>query len=297
MLAPGRKAITPQCGIKGEPATIGLRSMAPLGPITVGYDGSPDAQRAAAWSGAVAGALDGVAVHLVHALSMPVLLAHHWQMSVEALFETQEREMRERLEIERRALAAQGVGCELFVRRWLPVETLLEHAVEHGAGLIVVGQHGHQPSRLLLGGVSDAVARQAEAPVVVVRGAPRPAPPDTVLLALDGSEASRRAAEAVASWFPEARVRAVRVRAEDADTDDLGAITGLLEGLGVTAERIEVRLSDGPAAETLLELASEPDVDLLAAGRRGTSGWRELLLGGVSSKLLQLSPCPVLLAH
>jgi nucleotide-binding universal stress UspA family protein len=59
-------------------------------------------------------------------------------------------------------------------------------------------------------------------------------------------------------------------------------------------------LKSGSPAEHLLELAREGvdgGFDLLAAGRTGHSGWRNLLLGGVAEKLLQLAPCPVLLAH
>ena len=266
------------------------------GPITVGYDGSLDAGRAASWAGGVAAALAGTPVHLVHAISLPAIPPHHWQLSVEALLEQQETEIREQLAAERRALVERGVAGELFVRRWLPVETVLEHAREHASGLVVVGQHGHRRTRRLLGTVSDAVARQAEMPVVVVRGRETPSPPRTVLLAFDGSQPARRAAEAVARWFPEAAVRAVRVengagKAEPAET------LRLLAEAGIAAGRIELRTASGNAAAALLELAGDPAVDLVAAGRRGRSAWAELLIGGVTEKLLQLAPCPVLVAH
>jgi nucleotide-binding universal stress UspA family protein len=58
-----------------------------------------------------------------------------------------------------------------------------------------------------------------------------------------------------------------------------------------------LRVADGPAAPALLALAAEESVDLVAAGRRGRSGWRERVLGGVADKLLHLAPCPVLVAH
>ena len=70
-----------------------------------------------------------------------------------------------------------------------------------------------------------------------------------------------------------------------------------LERVGLDPARTELRLESGPAASTLLDLAAAGGFDLVAAGRRGLSAWRDLLTGGVSEKLLLLSPCPILLAH
>jgi nucleotide-binding universal stress UspA family protein len=47
----------------------------------------------------------------------------------------------------------------------------------------------------------------------------------------------------------------------------------------------------------LLRLAAGEAIELVAAGRRGHSAWSERVLGGVTEKLLQLAPCPVLVAH
>ncbi len=267
-----------------------------MGPITVGYDGSKDAQRAASWAAAVVTRLGGVPLHLVHALSLPSIPAQHWELRVDELLDHHEAEMRVALEHERSELTATGATVEIFVRRWLPVETLLEHVRDHRSELLVVGQHGYRSGRLLLGSVSSAVAREATVPVVVTRGRETVAPPRVVLLAFDGSKGSRRAAETVARLFPDAHVRAVRIRDEKAE-GNLEALASLLDEIGIDRSRVELRSAEGPAAETILDLAAEPDVDLLAAGRRGLSAWRELLLGGVSDKLLQLAPCPVLVAH
>jgi nucleotide-binding universal stress UspA family protein len=269
-------------------------AMPPLGPITVGHDGSPDARRAARWAAGLAAAHEGTELHLVHALSMPDIPANFWDLRVDELFARHEREIRAALESERRALAELGVAVELFVRRWLPVDTLLAHARERRSGLIVVGQHGTRRSRPLLGGVSDAIAREAEMPVVVDRGRERAAPPALVLLALDGSDACARAAAAVARWFPAARVRAVRVGGEGRAGADLARVAG---DSGLAAERIELVEAAGDPAERLIELADADDVDLVAAGRRGRSALAALLLGGVATKLLQLAPRPLLLAH
>ncbi len=267
----------------------------PLPPIVVGSDGSPDARRALAWALEVAALHAGTRVHLVRALGLPALPLSPPGTTVRDLLDSQEREADERLEVERAEAAARGVPAETHLRRWLAAETILEHATTVGAGLLVVGQHGLGPTRLLLGSVSSRVARAASAPVVVIRGRETAAPPRQVLLAFDGSPSALRAAEAIARWLPTARVTALTVENElELPAADLAVrlgASGLAAGV-VVAERTR-----GRVAEALLERAEKDGFDLLAAGRRGLSAWRELLLGGVSEKLVQLAPCPLLLAH
>jgi len=275
------------------------RSPAPS-PVVVGFDGSPDARRAAAWAAALARARGGRALHLVHALALPAIPHHGYDhLSVGELLGRHEREMRERLEAERDLLAAEGLPVEIHLRRWLPVETLIEHAQSQGAGLVVVGRHGSGASHLVLGSVSAAVARRAPVPVVVVRGETRPSPPRLVLAALDGSAPARAAVAALAEWAPTAEVLAVRVReaaADGAGIDEEDVVRDLA-GAGLDRLRRRIRIVSGPVAESLLALARGEGADLITAGRRGQSAWEDLLTGSVSDKLLQLAPCPVLLAH
>jgi nucleotide-binding universal stress UspA family protein len=265
----------------------------------VGFDGSADARRAAAWAAALARARGGRALHLVHALALPAIPHHGYDhLSVRELLERHEHEMRARLEAERELLAVDGLVVEVHLRRWSPVETLIEHAQSRGAGLVVVGRHGSGASRLVLGSVSAAVARRAPVPVVVVRGEARPAPPRLALAAMDGSAPARAAVAALAEWAPGAELLAVRVReATDAAGLDEADVALDLAATGLASQRHRIRIVAGPVAESLLALARGEGADLISAGRRGKSAWEELLTGSVSDKLLQLSPCPVLVAH
>ena len=89
-------------------------------------------------------------------------------------------------------------------------------------------------------------------------------PAKKVLLALDGSEASRNAARSATSAFPDATVLAATVH----------------HGAEQLGER---------------EIAAEIAAAGIAAGRHGPL--HELFVGNVAEKLLQLAPCPLLLAH
>lgn len=271
-----------------------------ISPIVVGFDGSGDSRRAAAWAAALAREHPGTALHLVHALTLPAIPFPSSGITVDQLIARHEAEIRDAMERERRELATDGLAVELYLRRWLPVESVLEYAEEHAAGLIVVGQRGVRATRLLLGSVSSAIARAAEVPIVVVRGELRARPPARVLVALDGSEVGARAAAAARRWCPHARFLAVSVR-DGRENADETALRRQLDAAGFDRAATELRLLDGPVAESLLAVLEEEreggPIDLVAAGRRGLSRWTEMLLGAVSEKLVQLAPCPVLLAH
>lgn len=58
---------------------------------------------------------------------------------------------------------------------------------------------------------------------------------------------------------------------------------------------VNARALHGSAPETLVGLAG-PD-DLMVVGARGLGGFKGLLLGSVSAKVLELSPCPVVVVH
>jgi nucleotide-binding universal stress UspA family protein len=267
-------------------------------PVVVGFDGSADAVRACDWAAGVAAARRAP-IDLVHALQLPPIprFDHH-ELTVSELLARGEEAMRTRLGAERDRLAARGLEVRVHLRRWLPADTLIEHAVAAAAGLVVVGRHGEGASHLLLGSVSAAVARGAPMPVVVVRGGEHASPPRRALVAVDGSDAARKAAAALALWAPGAELVAVHVRdgREDRFADPDALRRWLLEA-GLATDRCRVGVLDGPVAATLLERAAAERVDLVAAGRRGLSPWQSLLVGGITEKLLQLTPCPLLLAH
>jgi nucleotide-binding universal stress UspA family protein len=265
--------------------------------VLVGYDGSPDAERAAAWAAAAARERPGTVLHLVRAQTLPPLPLGGSERTAAEILAAHEASERQELEAARDRFAAGGLAVEIHLRRWLAAETLLERAAESGAGLVVVGQHGHGPTRLLLGSVSGKVARGAEVPVVVTRGEQGGAvPPQRVLLAVDGSRSAFAAAAAVATWTPRAHVTAVRVL-EDGESAESEPLAAGLAAAGLGPGRCELEFADGPIARTLLDRARDGDFDLLAAGRRGLSAWQGLLTGSVSEKLLLLSPCPILLAN
>ncbi len=78
------------------------------------------------------------------------------------------------------------------------------------------------------------------------------------------------------------------------DVEAAALLDDVLDGYGVTAP-ITRRAVHGAAPESLVGLAG-PD-DLLVVGARGLGGFKGLLLGSVSSRVLQLATCPVVVIH
>jgi nucleotide-binding universal stress UspA family protein len=68
-----------------------------------------------------------------------------------------------------RAARAAGVDAEYLLWQGSPVEAITEAAASEGAEMIVVGTHRRSGAgRMLLGSVSDGLARTARVPVLIV---------------------------------------------------------------------------------------------------------------------------------
>jgi len=149
-----------------------------------------------------------------------------------------------------------------------------------------------------------------------------------ILVAVDGSEnALRAAAEAVkmARGNPDAQLDLITVvplvdpvfafgplltTQEVADAEKNAANEVLKKAEEVIAQakqavelteqsglKVESYVQLGDPAQAVAEYAAAKGCDVVVMGRRGMGLIKELLLGSVSSKVLQLTPCPVLLVR
>jgi len=140
-----------------------------------------------------------------------------------------------------------------------------------------------------------------------------------ILVAIDGSEHSLRAAEyalGLAKTF-EAKLTAVTVSYVPA-SEDLSQLDVLRQSLVEdksnytkdaekwferfiqNAKESNVQLntellnSTRPVDYVILEYAEEKKIDLIVVGTRGRTGFKKLLLGSVASSIVTYSHCPVL---
>jgi nucleotide-binding universal stress UspA family protein len=123
------------------------------------------------------------------------------------------------------------------------------------------------------------------------------------LVAWDGSSAATRAVTGALPLLRRtARVTVVvfnPTQAGGAHGEQPGADLALyLARHGVAVEVQQHTTGFGlDVGNALLSLAADYDADLLVAGAYGHLRWRELILGGVTRRLLQSTTLPVLMAH
>lgn len=130
-----------------------------------------------------------------------------------------------------------------------------------------------------------------------------------IVLALDGSESSKRAIPIATELARRdgAKIVIAHVKEKLAgkggadiypDEDEIQAeIRRQAKELSDTGIETSVEMSDvmmGGPARTIAEIADRADADLIAIGTRGHSAVAGLLLGGVAHRLLHISHRPVL---
>ncbi|WP_243030352.1 universal stress protein [Thermus altitudinis] len=134
----------------------------------------------------------------------------------------------------------------------------------------------------------------------------------TILLAYDGSDHARRAAEVAKAEAQAHGARLVVVHVYEPVPDYLGepffeealkrrlerAEKVLAEALELTGvPREDALLLEGRPAEAILEAAMGEKADLIVMGTRGLGAIGSLFLGSQSQKVVAEAPCPVLLVR
>jgi nucleotide-binding universal stress UspA family protein len=131
----------------------------------------------------------------------------------------------------------------------------------------------------------------------------------TIVLALDGSEGSRRGIPVAADLARREEGRIVIAHVEQDVAGKGGAPIPVTEdeiqaeirkqaeqlsadGIETSVEMRNVFL--GGPAHAIAEIAEGANADLIVAGTRGHSPVAGLLLGSVTQRLLHIAPCPVL---
>ena len=285
--------------------------------VVVGADGSASSQAAVRWAAREATMRD-LPLTIVHSnrvaeIAASVLMWPAGQVPQEVL-ELQEEDARKIIADAASAAheSAGGEGglevdSEIFLGG--PVPTLVDLSKE--AQLVAVGSRGRTGlNSALLGSVSSGLIHHAHCPVAVIHDEAEPSDNLPVLVGIDGSRSSE-AATAIA--FDEASWRGVDVIAlhvwSDADmtnfsmdwkTVDASARKTLAERLAGWQDRypdvtVQKLVEFQRPAHQLLELAKK--AQLVVVGSHGRGGFAGMLLGSVSSAVVQAARIPVIVAR
>lgn len=200
------------------------------------------------------------------------------------------------------------------------VPSLVNHAQEMGADLVVMTTHGLGGlRRAWLGSVADELIRTIEIPVLVTRPGEDVSlhSPDfhQILVPLDGSllaEVATQPAAAIAKlWDGEISLLQVLQPSDPAQPSPLRCDAELTRVrresahtyLGEVADRVRLtgaRVSGDAVVETadisraLLGFAQRERIGLIAMATHGRGGVRRLLLGSVTNRMVRTAEVPVL---
>jgi len=204
-------------------------------------------------------------------------------------------------------LKLNGTACE---EQGAVESVILKRAPKRGE-LLVIGSHGLDAlDRFMLGSVSTNLVQHATCSVLVVKGE---APPvRRITLATDGSEASAKALAFVLNKFQPTRatdqnagvpihVNVIHVmplvqypRLKKAGDRIVEQSVRKLVEAGFTADPV---CRVGRAAEEIMKAASHAHADLIVMGTRGLSAIARVLLGSVSTRVVQRATGAVLVVR
>lgn len=285
------------------------------GPVVIALDGSPRSGHTLTWGLDEAERRDADAV-LARAYQEPAEYARGWYPAMgDPGIESEAKEYLAEL-LEREAARRPHMSLHTSLLHGPAVPELRE--LSHTAQLLVVG--AGVPGAAQLGSVPSHLAMHALCPVAIVR--PRPAvgrsfsgrdgEPGAVVVGVDGSRSSVRAAEAAAAaadargtaltivharpTIPAPFGRGVVPPVAAADEHDPAHVAARLMAreLRSSYPDLTVRLvlvDDDPARAIV---AAAKDAQLAVVGSRGLGAFRGLLLGSVSQQVARSAPCPVL---
>jgi nucleotide-binding universal stress UspA family protein len=290
---------------------------APLPPeaVVVGIDGSDHDAAVVAWA-AGAATRSGKPLHLIHATDDPGqavrqdpatglptgIVAGENGTGLAAAIDAARRDWPD--------LAI--TGSQVFAQ----ADRALLRASD-GAHLVVVGvRRVSGVERLLLGRSPLALSMHAHCPVVLVPDGARTDADGPVVVGVDGSDESARAAErafwiaenrrssvrAVISWYVEVVDGMVVTTPGTPAWEATEAKYRALAERSLTAARaahpevaVEVVVRRGPAPQVLAEEASGSS--LLVVGSRGRGGFAGMLLGSVAHKVIETATRPVMVVR
>ncbi len=276
--------------------------------ILVATDFSPSADEAVRTGIAVARRFES-SLFIAHVI-LPVIYPDQMGVVGPNMFEAQEKSAKEQLE----ALAfSPSLKCvphkEMLMRYGPVVSTINDLVAEHNIDLVIVGTHGYKGvQKLMLGSVAEVLLRESRCPVMTVGPHVKRERMqyESILLAIDLSTNSLRAAQYAISLAKEmnAKVTLLNVVHPDRDDGRLNTVkhketilTEMQQLLPADANlwcRPNLRVEEGDVAVQILAVAQQEEAELIVLSVRDSKPLSDHAPWATVSKIVSHAQCPVL---
>jgi nucleotide-binding universal stress UspA family protein len=219
-------------------------------------------------------------------------------------------------------LSTIGLVTETAAMYGEAASVILNEVQVRKADVVVMATHGRAgPGRWLFGSVADEVLRSSPVPIILVPpGAASPWPTDRplrILVPLDGSELGESVLETLDSFAARLGADVVLIQvvalppyglyAQGAEYLGTGPDAALMEAqrylaemskrLQPTFQSVRVRAVIGQPVTAIALIATEERADLIAMATHGRSGLARLVLGSVTTGVLQRAGLPLFLVR
>ena len=291
-------------------ATAPTPDSAPAGAVLAAPDGSPADGPILDWAADEAARL-GAQLRLVTAVDPGIQLTPYDAIVTGApsLSEQLEADAQRLLEAAAERVRARHPGLHVATSApWGPAAASVVRMAE-GARLVVVGAPARGLlERILLGSVALPVVAHAPCPAAVIPADTEVMPPRAIVVGVDGSERSGRAVALAAEMAAASGAALTAVIAWHLEVVDGVVVTepgtprwdAVEQRYAARAHQVvdpvaarhpgvtmDVRVVHGTAPVALHDVADELDADRVVVGSRGVGGFRGLLLGSVSRRVVE----------
>lgn len=192
-----------------------------------------------------------------------------------------------------RALAQGCPEAEQLQRHGSLEETLVEMEEEIRVLVVGIRGEGHENREKQIGTKLESLIRALHRPVLVVNR-PFEQPPQRIMIAYDGGEASRKALDMVSlsPLYQGLECHLVHVGQAEKESAQLQEGAAILQQAGLKTICAEL---SGDVQQQLQHYYHEHDIELVVMGAFGQSRLRELLFGSLTQRMLINSKIPLLL--
>lgn len=205
-------------------------------------------------------------------------------------------------------LANLGLNGTVTVDRGGVAATIMKHA-KRSVGLLSIGSRGLDAlDRFMLGSISNHAIHHAPCSVLVIKEAPRAV--RHLVLAIDGSSASDKAVKFLMRYInptpdgPDREPLLVTVvhavpylKYPEVKEAGKGLVQRYGERLAKAGYQVREALRLGKPADEILTVASKDKADLIVTGAKGLAAISRVLLGSVSTRVVQHAKCGVLVVR